>query len=344
MVSAAVVSPRAVGGVKYIIERLLRGLKREGIFVREFAIDHGLFVSDVADLRLLSELHRYDVIIFMGSIPPLFHVFIKNDIKLLLFVHGFVYHESLATLTQGSFKARVGTLYSLARFEFTRKIDRIDAYVCHSVTTCEANRLKRYILLPQFVFPEEFRHYGDESRAGKKIVRILSYTSYVNSPRLLREDTLILLMKQISKMISKRIEFIIINPMGRSFEWRNVNLVVRRLPFLPRNRFLALLATADLWIEECIDEELRMSSLDAGLVGTPVAKLVHPFFVERQDYTDEVLWAQTPREFINVLVDYISDIENKRYVYSRKYREFLLSKRSWDSVKHGLLNVIRTSA
>jgi hypothetical protein len=52
-----------------------------------------------------------------------------------------------------------------------------------------------------------------------------------------------------------------------------------------------------LYIERCIDEELGNGSIDAGIVGTPVAKLTHPLFVERQDYKDGVLWASLPREF-----------------------------------------------
>ncbi len=86
------------------------------------------------------------------------------------------------------------------------------------------------------------------------------------------------------------------------------NLVVHRLPFLPRNRFLRLIASSDLYIERCIDEELRLGFIDAGIVGTPVAKLTHPLFVERQDYKDEVLWVSSPREFVELVSEYLRDV------------------------------------
>jgi len=95
--------------------------------------------------------------------------------------------------------------------------------------------------------------------------------------------------------------------------------------------------------QRCIDEELRLGSIDAGIVGTPVAKLTHPLFVERQDYKDEVLWAASPREFIDLVSEYMRDAEDKKPIFSRRFREFLLNRRSWDKVKTQLIRLLHLS-
>ncbi len=40
----------------------------------------------------------------------------------------------------------------------------------------------------------------------------------------------------------------------------------------------------------------------------PVAKLTHPLFVERVDYKDEVLWVSSPREFVELVLEYLRDV------------------------------------
>jgi hypothetical protein len=93
--------------------------------------------------------------------------------------------------------------------------------------------------------------------------------------------------------------------------------------------------------QRCIDEELRLGSIDAGIVGTPVAKLTHPLFVERQDYKDEVLWAASPREFVELMSEYLRDAEDNKPIFTRRFREFLLNRRSWDKVKTKLIRLLR---
>ena len=65
-------------------------------------------------------------------------------------------------------------------------------------------------------------------------------------------------MKLVSKQVNKEIEFIIINPSATAKKEYIGNLVVKWMPYLPREQFLKLLADSDLYIERCIDEELRL--------------------------------------------------------------------------------------
>jgi hypothetical protein len=47
----------------------------------------------------------------------------------------------------------------------------------------------------------------------------------------------------------------------------------------------------------------------------PVAKLTHPLFMERQDYKDEVPWVSLPREFVELVLVYLRDVQDKRPVF-----------------------------
>jgi len=341
MGSIALIAPRGSGGVAYVVERLWEGLSREKLPVSKIVISGS---PTLFHLKHLPQLQNYDTIIIIGSIPPPSHLFIRNETKVILFVHGFIYHEIGSAIAHRRFREKLGATYSLLLFEMARKADRIDVYICHSLTACEANRIYNgFILLPQFVFPEEVRKRNDNNIQRGPNPQVVTYTSFANSPRLLKKETLLLLMREVSRRLNRRINLVVVNPAEReptTERWGD--LVVHRLPFLPRERFLRLVVSSDLYIEACIDEELRLGSIDAGIVGTPVAKLTHPLFVERQDYKDEVLWASSPREFVELVSEYLRDVEDKRPVFSRRFREFLLSRRSWDKVKTPLIRLLRS--
>ncbi|MEM0233899.1 glycosyltransferase [Thermofilum sp.] len=341
MSSVALIAPRSEGGVAYIIERLWKGLRRERFPVSKIVISGS---PTLFHLKHLPQFQKYDVVIITGSIPPPSHIFARSDVRVVLFVHGFVYHELGNVIGYGRLREKLGAMYSLMLFEMAKKADRVDTYICHSITTCEANKIyNNFILLPQFVFPEELPKRNEVSVQGRFNPKVVTYKSYVNSPRLLREEKLISLMRGVSQKLGRQVDLVIVDPAQREpkkEKWGN--LVVYRLPFLPRERFLRLIASSDLYIERCVDEELSLGSIDAGIVGTPVAKLTHPSFVERQDYKDEVLWAASPREFIELVSEYLRDAEDKKPTYSRRFREFLLNKRSWDNVKMSLTNLLRS--
>jgi len=341
MGSIALVASRGRGGVAYAVERLWEGLRREGVPVDKVVVSGS---PTLFHLKHLTQLQRYGGIIITGSIPPPSHLFIRSDTKVALFVHGFVYHELGNAIAYGWFREKLGAAYSLLLFEMARKADRIDAYICHSVTACEANRIHNdFILLPQFIFPEELQKRNEDSIQRRPNPQVVAYSSFANTPRLLKGETLLALMRGVSKRLNQRITLVLVNPTeGEPKIERWGNLVVRRLPVLPRERFLRLVASSDLYIEACIDEELRLGSIDAGIVGTPVAKLTHPLFVERQDYKDEVLWTSSPREFIDLVSEYLRDAEDKKPIYLRRFREYLLSRRSWDKVKTPLIRLLRS--
>jgi hypothetical protein len=202
------------------------------------------------------------------------------------------------------------------------------------------------VLLPQFILPEETEFYSklkrDISREGDERVKVITYSSFAISPRLLTQYQILMLMKRVSRNVNKKIELVIIDPKAREKRERVLdNLIIRCLKYLPRKDFLKLLAESDLYIERCIDEELGMASIEAALLGIPIAKLTHPKFVERQDYMDEVIWSWSVKELVYMLSDYLNNAEHWKPFYSKKLRSFVINKRGWDHVKRPLINFIR---
>ena len=102
--------------------------------------------------------------------------------------------------------------------------------------------------------------------------------------------------------------------------------------------FLRILGTSDLYIETSIDEELRLTSLDAMLLRAPVAKILHPAFYGREDYTEnEILIAGSANKLVELITEYINNIEYYHEYFSRKVYELVNRKRLWDVVKGDLV-------
>ena len=347
----AIVSPESSGGARHTVEKLIKGLRREGFFVEQLSLRGNVLMQTINDLVNASLLREYDAIIYTGSIPRASSLVARSRAKVLLFVHGFVLHEIAGALrTSTSLREMAGSLYLAFSWNIGRALKVVDLYICHSITLCEENGLKKdFVLLPQYIFPEELEKYIEFEEAPKSDkgnrpgVRVVTYSSFAISPRLLPIYHIVALLRSTSRMVGSRsVELTVIDPrLNERREERWGNLIVRYVKFLPRREFLKLLASADLYVERCIDEELRMSSIEAGLLGIPVAKLTHPKFVARQDYGDEVLWSSSPRELVDVLADYIANVEYWKPYYAKKLRNFLATRRSWDSVKKPLVDFLK---
>jgi hypothetical protein len=64
-------------------------------------------------LKHLSQPQNYGAIIIAGSIPPPSHLFIRNETKVILIVHEFIYHETGNAIAHGRFKEKLGAAYYL---------------------------------------------------------------------------------------------------------------------------------------------------------------------------------------------------------------------------------------
>jgi hypothetical protein len=351
MRKVAVVVPEASGGVKAVGDKLVDGLSREGFNVIRINIYGKKRISRVfQDLSNVKSLRFFDAVIYMGSIPYPSSWFIKSSTKVLVFLHGFIVHEIISELCDPHIPLgiKIKSLYLLQSWNFNKLLGHADLYVCHSLTTCEMNGIyNRFILLPQFIFPEEVDQYIEyRKNMGiiNKTTKILAYVpSRGRSPRLLSQTDLLKLVYCVSKRIGNRIvELLIIDPNAEKpthSYWNN--LIVHTVPYLPRREFIKLMLKSDLYIDTSIDEELKVSSIEAALLGVPIAKLTHPKFVDRQDYKDEFIWASTPKSFIDVLVDYIINKDHLKPYYAKKVLEFLILRRNWNIVSQPLLDFLR---
>jgi len=185
---------------------------------------------------------------------------------------------------------------------------------------------------------EELQRFGNKIRNEtsnfNNEVKIVAYTSHSFSPRLLSIHDLITLSRLCSKRINRKIKLLLIDPNSKPFE----NNLIKIVKFLPRDNFLKELATSALYIETCVDDEIRYSTLEALALGTPVAKIIYPSYQDRIDYTNaELLTANSFKELVEKIADYIDNLEKLYPIYSKAGFNFVKTKRTWHRVKMGLI-------
>jgi len=254
-----------------------------------------------------------------------------------LFIHGFLYHELSHELLHGArLRGRLTAATYITLFQASKYFNTINLFICHSLTTCESNKIsKEFVLLPQWVFPEEVR-ISTRRTSEDDIIRVVTYVSYAKSPRLLSISDFVALARAVRRVTSRRVEFTVISPRGGS-----APDPVRIVKPMPREKFLALLESAHLYVERCIDEELGHGSLEALAVGTLVAKLTHRRYWDRQDYGEDLIVAPTFRGLAERVAEYINNVDSYYDYYSRRGREFVLNKRVWSAVKGPFLAALR---
>jgi glycosyltransferase involved in cell wall biosynthesis len=334
----ALVTPSAVGGVATTQNKLYRGLVGEGFHVDLIKL-RSLPYAVVDDFLNGKRLAEYDLVLYTGSIPWPGHILAKlTGTPTALFIHGFLYHELSHVLLHGeSLRGRLVAAAFITLFQASKYFNTVDLYICRSLTTCENNKIsKEFVLLPHWVFPEEVR-ISIRRTSDNDIIRVVTYMSYAESPRLLNTSDFVALAQAVRRVTSRRVEFIVISPRGGS-----APDPVRIVKPMPREKFLALLESAHLYVERCIDEELGHVSLEALAVGTPVAKLTHRRYWDRQDYGEEdLIVAPTFRGLIERIAEYINNVDSYYDYYSRRGREFVLNKRVWSAVRGPFLAALR---
>ena len=342
----ALVYPSTRGGVKSAMLRLSKGLKLEGFNVDLLPLGNRMPSMIARDLAMIELLTSYDTVLYLGSIPWPSHIFLEN---VGVFIHGLVHYELLNAIKHGPLRTKLRATTLSLLWSISRVLDEVKFFVCRSVTACEMNNLSwnKTVILPQFVLQDEIVAALDMRKqfktGGSDKVRILTYTSSVESPRLLSVEDIARLVKVVARRTNRKLELIIVNPAITTYQIKHLsNLTIMQVKFMPKHLFLKTLASSDLYIERCIDEELGNTSIEAGLLGTPIAKITHSKYIPRQDYDeDTMILAKSVREFIDKLIEYINNMEYYREYYSKRMWNFITTKRVWDAVKHDLIRRLR---
>ncbi|MEM3997146.1 MAG: hypothetical protein QXP31_08820, partial [Pyrobaculum sp.] len=277
-------------------------------------------------------------VFYLGSVPwPSGVLFSLFKSKIFLFVHGFIYHEYLAALVSGRLRARFGALALLSLYETGRSLGSLN-FICHSQTTCNMAKVPPYkrVILPQYFLEEDLYLYESIRRRcahRSNRLRIVSYSSFADSPRLLRTVHIISLAKAVRGLARRDFEFVVVDPRSEPLDLGWLKVVKP----LPREEFLCLVASSDLYIERCIDEELGYGSLEAMAMGVPVAKITHHAFTKFVDYGDAVLMADSFNKLARVVANYMDSADSLKPEHSEKARRYVLERRMWDSVKADLI-------
>ncbi len=297
---------------------------------------------DIFNTHVLKVLDEQDVALYIGSIPQPSHI-LARQVPVALFLHGYIYHELFQRMLHGvTIKDKISAIIPMMMFKLAVSLDTVDLYICHSLAVCEANKLsKHFVLLPQWIFPDELKRlkkFETRSSAIKKdTIRMVAYTSLVVPPRLLNVNHYITLAQAVKRMVKRKFELIVVDPQGRTLSSGPIKIIRS----MPRQEFLSLLASADLYIERSIDEELGYLALEAMSMGVPVAKLSHRKYLDRQDYKEDLILARSFRELAEKIAEYTNNVEHYYYYYSKRGREFVLTKRTWDAVKRPFLTALK---
>jgi glycosyltransferase involved in cell wall biosynthesis len=149
-------------------------------------------------------------------------------------------------------------------------------------------------------------------------------------------------MKMVSKRINKRVELYVVDPLVKIESVKLVgSITIRYIKPLSHMNFLRLVANSDLFVE-LNDEELRQSTIEAALLGAPVAKLTHPLFKDRCDYGEDDLIQACPfKELADRIAEYVQNVELYYNIYSKALQDFILKFRTWNHVKRQLVEYLK---
>jgi hypothetical protein len=335
-----IVTTNGRGGVATAIDKLHRGLELEGHDVKLTLLGTNLLRATYNDAQLLRNSDEFDVMIYMNSTPAPDYLINKTPVK-AVFIHGLIDEEIVNSIMHSGF---IGRIRASSIFVYRKAIESLgpapDLTIYQSETMRMANgHQPNSVLLPQYLLPAEidyFQAFATERMAsGSRILEILTYFPLVESSRLLRADQIISLSEMLRQSLKREFQITIV---GAPFA-RRATSQVKGMDFLPRSDFIKLLARSDLYIERCTDEELGYTALEAGLLGVPVAKVTRPAALGRCDYSREQIINSTSLPGLaKQISDYFSRPASSRCVEPKKAKEWLISHRSWDSVKGPLLS------
>lgn len=360
-----VVSSSSRGGPSTTTRKLVEGLAKEGLNVRTLILSpslpsakHSKVLKRVPPLiRLMfgeldvvkENLDFYQHIILMDIYPFLIPLLrLKSSSNIVLYVQGYLYHQFINFLKYGSANTKIGSTLNMITFDMSKRLNYIDHYLCTCISTCRHSNvpMEKSTLLPLWLSEKELaelKKYTKKSlergTPGNRLL-VLSYTSSVFSPKLLTGRYLLRILLIVSRRVRRDFKAIVIDPLSTPTTLKNIRVV----NFLDRRRFLELLSHSSLLIDPLIDEELRNTTLEAMALGVPVAKLLSLHYADYADYSSKVLLlAHSVRELVDLIIEYLNNVESYYDYYHRTEKKFVMEKRVWESVKEPLLKYLYRS-
>jgi hypothetical protein len=342
------------GGVTTWVNKIMQALRIEGINYSVSLINNFSLLSLYLQDLLRSIQQDNSLVMYFGSIPSIGHLIDKlKGAYTITFISGHPICELLNVIKGGSYSLRtkIGASVLLSYLKIFLKTRTMNMWVCHTLTACEEIGVDNFVLLKQFVLPSEIEIYSQlrekyNEECGRynknnQVVTIFAYMSYADLPFLNIQHLRKIFNTIRKRVVSKPIRFIVEDPrikqpvkLDSGFE------VIGRMS---KHKFYRTLASSDLFIEVTLDEELRLTSLDAGLLGVPISKITLSNFRDRRDFDESIIIdAPSVEQFIDNVVEYIKNIDYYKPEYSKKVREFIISKRSWEAVKHPFIDVIKS--
>lgn len=346
------------GGPVRTVNKIRKGLEMEGFNVHLFnpynpSLNTHNFVPpiirttllDIFSIKDLLSSIDYDVVLYASGIPHISLLALHSaGIPTAYYVQGYFYHEMLGWLTKGGFRTKVGACRNILFYDIQNILKQVDLYVL----TCESSgvfsRIKgNYVVLPLWVFYDEFAAFAEIRKACSKDFKkplIVAYTSRVYSPKIIPINSIIGLLNAV-KRSARDFSAVIIDPLGVPRKTGNVTIVNS----ISHESFIKLLLKASLFIDTVIDEELRHSTLEAMMLGVPVAKIVHPIYKPKLDYGEEdLLLSYNVQDLVSKISEYLNRIKYYYDIYSKNCENFVIKKREWNIVKKPFIAALKRMA
>jgi len=347
----------AACGVRTAIKKLYKGLAREGFQVKIIDLSNSRLINKIfADHPRLNKKET-GAIIYMGSITPLSHL--SCSLPKLLFVHGFIKDQALKELLYSS--PAKDKLLSLAKIIYWNSLNniRFTGYLCHSLTSMEKNKLplEKTVIIPQFLLKEEVKQLISYRKnlhrhiiwKSDKTYIITTYYSNVFSFRLMPIDILVMLTKKLNSYFSRKGKRVILYLFGKISK-KDLSIIepfvkkgyIKYLGVTSQRDFFKYLVFSDIYLERCLDEEIGYSSLEAGVLGTVIAKITLPAFYLRSDLSnDHAINVVSTSKLLAHLITLLEDEELRHRISKGFLHGYILRKRLWKHVKEELISRLK---
>lgn len=340
-----------VGGLGSYSMKIYNALLKEGLTVelcdlgtKKYVVLH-TFLNDLN--CLFKKKEDFDMVMYIGSIPyPSSFFFKLLGKKIVVVVNGYFYYEVFNEIKRSIKLKKIRriliSLLNLLLFEIGKKYVDVYVYPCYGAR--EAVRTGRRSHVVPLWIDESEQKLEIRDSTSYDLVRVITYTSYVYSPKILPIEAIIKIFKIVENKINKNFELTIIDPRLTGEKHRIKDLTLRRgkvilLSSLPRDRFLSLLSHSHLYFDPIIDDEFRYSTLEAMALGVPIAKLVHSKYIDKLEFRYELI-SDSIGALIKNIVNYIENLEDLYPKYSQFMKSFVQSQRTWKAVKHKLLSAL----
>ncbi len=318
------------GGVRTFIDNFSKALRRQGYIVKTIDFER----ASVGELNSFDILHFSNP--FLRSVDRsilkyVWKLLFTRHPRKVLTVHGWVRKEILYTRSQNWRRsADSGAIVSvLLKFLMWKLVPLFfDSITCPTTRTANENKLKNAFVISNAIFPEYYSSIDPVDLSMKTSeVLFVTYVSIGGLKNVALNRTIRVVRKLNKILKSKKVKLLVF---GKDYYGRSRYPYVQIMGY--SSKFLSILKSAALFITGKTFPDLGYAEMEAGILGTPVAKFTEDYETEEIIDGQTGILAKNEEEMVNKLLDYVSDLENNKQKLGNSFREYVTKNKNWSSV------------